>query len=283
MKVFHRLSPLCFAAIFGCEQMAPPPAPPWDNLPPAREDTIGRLQVDGTRAYLNDTPVTNGAYVRAGDVLATGANTGARVVLNDGGFVQLDQNTDPEFTLIRQGTCVLVKFAHGRGLLTSVKCVEAQAGQLNFVLKSLVNLQTTGEAAQVTVLEGKVEITSPASAFVETFQEYALSSTGATSLVTLTPEQAQATVEWSKRFFRTPSAGNQDGGSPGAVMGGVAIGLGLWEIFHHNSHPSRPPVERPQPPVESPRAPPATPPAAPANPDVRPPPATGTTIPPQGR
>jgi len=268
------LSPL-LVTISGCEQPPPASPPPWEHLPPVREDTIGRLQVDGTHAYLNGGPVTNGAYIRAGDVLSTGANTGAKVIFNWGGYVQLDENTDPEFTLVRQGACVLVKFAHGRGLLKSVQCVEAQAGPLAVVLKSLVNLQTTGEAAQVTVLEGQIEVTSPQSALVEKFQQYSVSGAGAVNLVTLTPEQAQATVAWKNRFFRVPAGQAGEGMSPEVAVGiGAVVGAGLWELFHHksgSSHPpppthttpAAPPATAPAtPPVEVPAAPPAPPPAA---------------------
>jgi hypothetical protein len=226
------------------------------------------LQVDGTQAYLNGGPVTNGAYIRPGDVLATGANTSAKVVFNGGGYVQLDENTDPEFTLVRQGACVLVKFAHGRGLLKSVQCVEAQAGRLAVVLKSLVNLQATGEAAQVTVLEGQIEVTSPQSALVEKFQQYSVPGAGVVSLVTLTPEQAQATAAWKNRFFHAPAGQAAEGISPEAAVGiGAVVGAGLWEWFHHKSHSSHPPPQTrtapAAPPATAPATQPATPPAVP--------------------
>ena len=261
---------LLLVTLSGCEQPPPASPPAWEYLPPVREDTIGRLQVDGTQAYLNGRPVTNGAYIRAGDLLSTGANTSARVMLNGGGHVQLDENTDPEFTLVRQGACVLVKFAHGRGLLKSVQCVEAQAGPLAVVLKSLVNLQTTGEAAQVTVLEGRIEVTAPQSALVEKFQQYSVSGAGAANLVTLTPEQAQSTAAWKNRFFRAPAGQAGEGVSPGAVVGiGAVVGAGLWELFHHRSGSSHPPPQTHPAPAAAPAAQSAAPPAvAPATPPV---------------
>jgi hypothetical protein len=237
--------------------------------------------VDGTQAYLNGTPVTNGAYIRAGDLLSTGANTSAKVIFNAGGYVQLDENTDPEFTLVRQGACVLVKFAHGRGLLKSVQCVEAQAGPLAVVLKSLVNLQTTGEAVQVTVLEGQIEVTAPQSALVEKFQQYSVSGAGAASLVTLTPEQAQATAAWKNRFFRAPAGQAGEGVSPGAVVGiGAVVGAGLWELFHHKSGSSHPPPQTHTAPAAPAATAPATPPVGvPATPPAAPP-ATSPAAPP---
>jgi hypothetical protein len=142
-----------------------------------------------------------------------------------------------------------------------VQCVEAQAGPLAVVLKSLVNLQTTGEAAQVTVLEGRIEVTSPQSALVEKFQQYSVSGAGAANLVTLTPEQAQATAAWKNRFFRAPAGQAGEGVSPGAVVGiGAVVGAGLWELFHHKSGSSHPPPQTHTAPAAPPAAAPATPP-----------------------
>jgi hypothetical protein len=248
---------MCIVA--GCAQPARAPSPPpWEQLPPVRDDTIGRLQVDGSNAFINGMRAANGAYVRAGDSVSTGAKTSARVILNPpGGIVQLDENTDPEFTLIKQGACLLIKFAKGQGLLKNVTCVEVAAGGIEIVLKSLVNLKTTERETQVTVLEGHVDVTSPASAAVEQLQQYSFTPAGETRLMQLTAEQANATAAWAQRYFRPPSVQQESGLSPAAAIGAAAAALGLYELFRHGSSShSQPPPNR-----ESAPAPPPPPPA----------------------
>jgi hypothetical protein len=242
MKLLRLLSrnfcAVLILAVTGCAQAphAPPPQP-WDNLPPVREDTIGRLQVDGPNAFINSMPAANGAYVRNGDLVSTGAKTNARIILNPpGGLIQLDENTDPEFTLIKQGACLLIKFAKGQGLLKNVQCVQAEAGSLQIVLKSLVNLKTTEQETQVTVLEGQVDVTSPTGAVVGLFQQYSLTRAGETRLLQLTSEQAHATAAWAQGYFQQPTAGQESGLSTAGVVAGFLAAFGLYHALH--DHPS---------------------------------------------
>jgi hypothetical protein len=274
-----RLSPRSFLAILvcvvaGCAQ-TPPPPPPWENLPPIREDSIGRLQVDGANAFINGMHAANGAYVKDRDRVTTGPGTSARVILNPpGGIVQLDQNTDPDFILIKEGTCLLIKFAKGQGLLKNVKCVEAEGGDIAIVLKSLVNFKAAEHEAQVTVLEGHVDVTSPPNAAVGQFQRYTFVGGGGT-LEQLTQEQANATAAWAMGYFRQPSVQQESGLSPAAFIAAAAAALGFFELFHHDSsshskQPSSPPPRTTtQPPATAP--PPPAPPAAgtPANDPIR--------------
>jgi hypothetical protein len=201
--------------------------------------------------------------VRNGDNVSTGATTSARVILNPpGGIVQLDENTDPEFTLIKQGACLLIKFIKGQGLLKNAKCVEAAAGGIEIVLKSLVNLKSTDQETQITVLEGHVDVTSPAGAAVERLQQYSFTPAGGARLMQLTAEQANATAAWAQRYFRPPSVEQKQGLTPAQAITAAAVALGLFELLRHGSSshsepsPSRDtttPVPAAPPPATAPR------------------------------
>lgn len=41
--------------------------------------------------------------------------------LNQGGYIQLDENTDP---LLRQGACLLMKILRGRVVINNLRCQE---------------------------------------------------------------------------------------------------------------------------------------------------------------
>jgi hypothetical protein len=223
----------------GCAPLSPAPHPAqWENLPPVRADTMGRLVVDGPNAYINGARAATGAYVVDGNVVSTGPNTSAIVILNHGGFVQLDENTDPWFI---DGLCQLVRLVTGQMLFKNQQCLQSQAGPIVAVAKSLVNVKRTEQETQLTVLEGHVDIQSPEVARVERYQQYTVESNGMTRITQLTAEQAYATAAWSRRYFqsRAEPADNGVSNAQAAVIG-AGIGAILDALFGHGSQSASP-------------------------------------------
>jgi len=210
-------------AITGCATNAAGDARRYD-LPPMREDTIARLAVDGPNAYINALRVPHGSYVRDGDVVTTGPGTSVQLLFNQGGSVQLDQNTDPLFRLIRQSACVLMEIAVGQAAVaTNNTCIEFRNQRLNTagVARSLINVDVRGNEARITVIEGRVEMANPGSAVLYANDQYVATSPSAWYVQKLAPEAARARGAWTQRYFAVPAARLPDATIPLLLLGGI--------------------------------------------------------------
>ncbi|WLI91227.1 FecR family protein [Massilia sp. R2A-15] len=223
--------PPAVAAVLACALAAGPcpargqAAPPNLKLPEVRGDTIARLAVDGPHAFINRRPAPSGSYVFDGDTVTTGPGTSALLVLNDGGSVQLDQNTDPEFRLLRQGACLLMSILRGQAAIdTKGGCIEFRNQRLNTagVARSVVNIRVTNREARVTVIEGSVEMMAPRMAKLGAYDQYFAASNGKSAIRRMTAADARAAGAWRQRYFRAeqPEAdGPSDTDSSGAAAG----------------------------------------------------------------
>lgn len=223
------LSWLAFCTLaLGCAPMGPAfTGPP---LPPVREDTIGRLRVDGINAFINGQRVQGGNYVFDGDTVSTGPATSAKLLLNDGGEIQLDENTDP---LFKKGACLLMKILRGRVAFHNMHCQEFEDGfKMAGVARSYVHIMSTQFGSRVTVIAGEVDMRSPTRATLRSDMQYVATSEGTAQVLQLTPEQAVATVAWTRNFFRPPVMQSGNGllngfqwpSWPGGMRGGSGSG-----------------------------------------------------------
>lgn len=243
----HHLRPLlswlalCTLVLGGCAspELAPPIAP---ELPPLRADTIGRLRVDGPNAFINGHRVQGGNYVLDGDTVSTGPATSAMLVLNDGGEIQLDQDTDP---LFRQAVCLLMKILRGRAALHNTRCQEFEDGvNMAGVARSFIHIESLPDLSRLTVIEGQVEMRRPSPAILGGNAQYVARADGSVEVLQLTPEEAIGTVAWTRNYFQPRAAAQGQGVSPvaaGAI--GATIG-GLLDYLLKNKR-----VPRPQGPV----------------------------------
>lgn len=120
--------------------------------------TIGTLRVAGPNVFLNGARARDGAGVRDGDTVTTGAASSAFVAFSEGGFVQLDENTDPRFsfrveTRGRQ-RCIHIQIDIGQVFIDKdVQCFSTPDVTGN--LGSRVNIRVSGKETIVTVLAGR--------------------------------------------------------------------------------------------------------------------------------
>jgi hypothetical protein len=246
---------VCTLAVGGCAAIGPAPLAP--ELPPLRADTIARLRVDGPNAFINGRQVRGGNYVLDGDTVSTGPGTSAILVLNDGGEIQLDQDTDP---LFRQGVCLLMKILRGRAALHNTRCQEFEDGvKMAGVARSFIHIDSQPDASRLTVIEGQVEMHRPSQEILGRNTQYVARADGTVERLQLTPEEAIGTVAWTRNFFRPRAAPQGEGMSPvaaGAI--GLTIG-GLVDYFLKNKRVPRPrePVPAPQTQPRSETVPPA--------------------------
>lgn len=221
---------LALAAMLACVLMmvgdatAGPAPDQSDNLPPVRADTIARLAVDGKAAYINKKPAYHGSYVYSGDRVHTGPGTSVILVLNDGGTIQLDENTDPDFfKLLKEGACVVMKLAAGQAFVDKKSwCVrvEVERPEVALVLNSTINLKVTDQEAWLTVLEGRIEMISPRPATLTTNDRYIAAIDGTVDIQRLTRADAVAAGAWRQRYFGYAQAQPQ---SQAQQPGGLSV------------------------------------------------------------
>lgn len=202
-----RITQACFAAgalaISGCAATAPGGSGAYGDVPPIRKGTIARLAVDGPYAYINGRLAPGGSYVVDGDTVSTGPGTSAMLLLNEGGTVQLDQNTDP---LFKEGLCLLMKMLRGQVLLRNTKCQEFETVKMAGVAHSVVNISSSERQTRITVIDGEVNVRVPRDVTLGKYAEYAIAPDGKGEVRQLTAQQATARMAWTGRYFRPPAA-----------------------------------------------------------------------------
>lgn len=208
---------------------------------------VGTLRVTGSNVFLNNKPAGIGSVVRLGDELSTGQNSSALLEFTDGGYIQLDENTDPIFTWLEQGKCLFIRIFKGQAFLKKERaCIEGPNVQL--VLNSEVNMVAEPGLWTITVVKGTATIQKPKPLALLGSQQARVTKRGFEGKVrTLSPDELRAVVKWRDRY-RFPL--------PEIERSRPAMGF-----------PGRRTRESEQPPKEIPPKPgdTATPPAAPTN------------------
>lgn len=150
---------LLLVLAFGCAH------PPYKNGRPL----IGTLQTIGSYVRMNGKPAKNHDPVYSGDRIVTGANSSAYLHFQQGGFVQLDENTDPEFNKIWEGAQCFILMV---GQLVGISYYESDDGECVLQFRN-----PTADAVRhgtrvyfkvekdlttvITVLEGTMVLTKP--------------------------------------------------------------------------------------------------------------------------
>lgn len=231
MNVHRLVRMLIIACVLTCSGCAAngTPGSSADKLPPMREDTIARLAVDGQNAYINGVRAPHGSYVRDGEVVTTGPATSANLIFNSGASIQLDQNTDPLFKLIRQGACVLMEIIRGQAAVaTNNACVEFSNERLDTagVAHSVINIRAAEREVRVTVIEGQVQMLRPGTAMIGASQEYISTAGGRWQVRNITPGELARSGVWTRDYFRATARQQSNFLVPALI----AVGLGAYFI-----------------------------------------------------
>ena len=180
--------------IAGCMVQLEPPRPPGALR-------IGTLRVDGTGVFLNQTRARDGMQVYDGDTLTTEANSSATVEFLQGGLVQLDEQTDPIFKLLRESLCILVNIVKGQVFVNSGNmCIEIQTQNLAGALNSSINMHVTSEQSVLTVLQGAIRVTEPRELSVRALEQVVISQSEVKGPYVLSREGLDKVVAWRWRF-----------------------------------------------------------------------------------
>jgi hypothetical protein len=171
----------------------------------AQPSYLGTLVVSGGNyALVNRRPAYTGTYIRDYDIVSTGPGTSARIYLQWGGFLQLDENTDPLLQLLREGGCLLFEVARGQAYVDAEDICLDDNRDLQSKTKSQVNLWTDGVESRLTVAGGHVQVTSPDYAALQANDQYTVGPNGRGYQTRLTPEQTAAVIAWTTRYAFPP-------------------------------------------------------------------------------
>lgn len=161
---------------------------------------IGTLQVVGKNAFLNQGTAVSGMKLYRGDYLHTGEDTSVTVRLARGGFVQLDQDTDPVFDYIRNGMYLVVRILSGRVYSESDRlCL--QAPQVTSCSYSKVLIRIDEKKTVLTLLSGKAEIELPETRRVKKGEQVIVSGSEIKSVKLLSLPEMDALLEWREKFL----------------------------------------------------------------------------------
>lgn len=184
---------------------------------------IGTLRVSGPNVWLNNSPATDGAPVYLGNSVATGAGSSAKVEFADGGFLQLDENTDPLFEWLEQSKCLLIRIVKGQVYLKkSQTCVEGP--DISMILNSEVNVNIPPPPAptEVTVIRGTADIKLPTRQIKLVQGQQLTATVRAPEVKTLSPDVVRSLSKWKTDYrFRplrvTPDRVKPDGIKPDRI------------------------------------------------------------------
>lgn len=212
-----RLLPSLFAALLLCNHL---PAPAQ-----ATRAQVGMMEVDGKNAFHNHKKVRDRSLIpiHDGDYVSTGAKTSVRIGLTAAGydgFIQLDQNTDPN--LIIASKCIVMNMLKGQALVNA-KNICLGTRSISGVTRSLVNLKADGWASELTVIEGGVDMDRPTSVSLGTYHRYRVAADGGIDSYTIDAAEANRTVQWSQKYFSGKTSGS--GNKAAAIIAGIAAAV----------------------------------------------------------
>lgn len=194
------------------------------------QQTIGRLRTIGANVYLNEKPARDGAMVTARDRVRTGPDSSAYVYFLAGGFVQYDENTDPMFDIVWDGTeCGILilgirigqayhEAGHQCRTRVTSKHGEWAQPQRQF---DVFNIKVDNEKTVFTLLDGRIDLSKPKPLAMQPRQQVVVTSAGVEDVKTLSERELQDVTRWRNRF---PAPCSSDGTDCAPPSGPAAAG-----------------------------------------------------------
>jgi hypothetical protein len=167
---------------------------------PGTEGFIGNLHVDGANAFLNQKRAYHGMKIYSGDNVTVGAATRVRVMFPDGGFIELDENTDPDFRKwFEAGKCIVkIFFKSGRTYgETGHECeIIVNTTHLDAFSKTKFNMEIRPQQTILTVIEGRMTLERPERRPIEQSYQVVVSDQGVQSVRLLSSEELRSVTGW---------------------------------------------------------------------------------------
>jgi hypothetical protein len=202
--------------------------------PAAREcRRIGTLRVLGDGdVRINGRRAADGGTVCDGDALATGARSSVYVFFEPGGFVQLDERTDPIFRLIRELVFEIVGVDRGQmfaeappggHLITTTPDSELRTEGTR------LNVQVSASRTVLTVIDGRARLLRPPAGVVAARQQVGIQRGSLVSRRTLTAAELAEVMAWRDRYPLRGDAPTPDTASepPSWLAPAIITGIGI--------------------------------------------------------
>ena len=167
MRVFQlkgRVTVLLFLSLILLLTGCPPPSSVIPPPPNGREiiGTIETMQGDGVVTVAGRSADPNMA-IYEGEEVKTGDRSTVIIRFSRGGLMQLRENTDPIFTIMRESMCLLIRMFYGHALLDSGgQCVNADTPESGAFINTKVDIRVEGGRTVFEVLEGRIEVAAKA-------------------------------------------------------------------------------------------------------------------------
>lgn len=153
---------------------------------------VGTLETSGQNVWVNGKRAATEMEIYSGDEVSTGPESEAYVYFSSGGFIHIDENTDPIFDWLKEGTCIICKI--GR-ILIDAKRVCAKTPQGWFTANSRISIDVTGDITTLIVVEGEVKLEGPDPRVVRSNEQLTVSQSGV-EVRHLLKEELVAAIEW---------------------------------------------------------------------------------------
>jgi hypothetical protein len=176
-----------------------PPSHPITNI--NQRPIIGTLEVSGHEVFVDGTPAHDGSRVYDGSRVVTYSDSSATVDLRGGGSIQLDENTDPIFTLLRRGFCILVKIGSGQIFEdTPGECIQFNTPDGSAQSDTKVNVDLRGGQTTWTVAQGEVRLSPPLNYVVRPFEQVSVLHQRLIDRRSVSPAELANITAWRHRY-----------------------------------------------------------------------------------
>ena len=130
--------------------------------PIPQNQQIGVIRAVGPAAFFNGRAARDGEALYNGTRLATGSNSSIKATFDRGGFVQLNENTDPTFQQFIDAAKCIIRVALKVGEIfaeSSESCsIETQTPNASVTQHSGVNIRVLSGRTEITVLRGSATL-----------------------------------------------------------------------------------------------------------------------------
>jgi hypothetical protein len=129
--------------------------------PPPREPIGTFVDVQGPDVTVAGRAARVNMPIYEREEVRTGPGSTATIRFNGGGVMQLDEKTDPIFSLIKGTFCILIQMFTGHAQLDSQgRCIEADTPESDAFISSKIDIRVQGGRTIWTVLDGRIEVSS---------------------------------------------------------------------------------------------------------------------------
>lgn len=162
---------------------------------------IGRIKINwGSNAFLNGHGARQGDPVYDKDRVTTGEGTSVSIWFQEGGFIQLDANTDPDFyKWFESARCIIKAFIQTGQVYveTNNKCdLLIEDTHVQALAHTRFNLEVRPGYSLLSVIEGEMHVMRPTRMIVRSRQQLKVLNGGRTEIAPLSRPAINEIIRW---------------------------------------------------------------------------------------